>query len=98
MHTINDTRVTRFRLGSLLVTPGARSALLRHGLNLIELVSRHARADWGSLDAHDVGVNRQALVYGGRLMSVYEVAPGVRIYVITEADRSVTTMLLPSEY
>lgn len=98
MHTIADTRVTRFALGACYLTQGARSALLTHNVNFLALIARHAQADWGDLDDHDRQVNAHALVYGGRLMSVYTVAGGVRLYVITEADRSVTTMLLPSEY
>ena len=98
MHSLNASRIALFRLGSFYLAPGARSALLTHNLGMLDLVARHARGDWGDLDAHDREVNRQALVCGGRLMSVYNIAEGVRIYIITEADRSITTMLLPSEY
>ncbi len=53
MHSLNASRIALFRLGSFYLTPGARSALLTHNLGMLDLVARHARGDWGDLDAHD---------------------------------------------
>jgi len=98
VHTIPQTRVTHFALGDVCMTPGARSALLRNGVNLIGLLARHAHSDWGDVDADDAQANRDAVLHGGRILSVYAVGGTDRLYVITEADRSLTTILLPSEY
>jgi hypothetical protein len=61
-------------------------------------IRRHARRDWGEIDSEDWNANDRALLHGGRLFSAYHSARGVRFWVITEADRSVTTVLLPEEY
>jgi len=61
-------------------------------------MSRHHRGDWGDLDEEDKAANDQALIDGGRLFSAYHSATGIKVWIITEADRSATTVLLPSEY
>jgi hypothetical protein len=63
-------------------------------------LTRHARGDWGDIDPEDRGVNEAALAQGARIMSVYKLADDSdeRIWIITEADRSSTTVLLPSDY
>jgi len=61
-------------------------------------LTRHANGDWGELDEHDLKANEYGLEHGLRLLSAYTLSSGVRIWVITEADRSSTTILLPSEY
>ena len=66
-------------------------------LNLIPLLLRHAHGDWGELCREDKTANNEALKEGWRVMSAYTVE-GNTIWIITEADRSVTTALLPSEY
>ena len=88
-----------FDLGKVVATPGALGAL-RDGLTApAPLLDRHQRGDWGDLDAHDRAVNRQALLAGERLLSSYLLPESnEKIWIITEADRSVTTLLLPSEY
>jgi hypothetical protein len=58
----------------------------------------HAAGDWGELDEHDRHENELSLVHGFRLLSAYTLSNGTRIWIITEADRSATTLLLPSEY
>jgi hypothetical protein len=60
--------------------------------------SRHAAGDWGDIDPEDRGLNEQALVEGSRIFSVYALPTTETMWVITEADRSSTTALLPSEY
>ena len=86
-----------FPLGRILATPGALEALRGAGEDPIRYLSRHAAGDWGELDAHDRRENELALEHGRRLLSSYPVGE-TRVWVITEADRSVTTLLLPSEY
>ncbi len=61
-------------------------------------LSRHLTGDWGDLDAEDVAGNEVSLREGFRLLSAYHLPDGTRIWIITEADRSVTTLLLPDEY
>jgi hypothetical protein len=82
-----------------MATPGALQALERAGQAPIHFLLRHTHGDWGELDAHDRQVNETALHDGCRLLSAYRTKHhGVKIWVITEADRSVTTFLLPEEY
>lgn len=88
----------RFPLGQIVATPGALVALEQAGQTPPEFLVRHVTGDWGQLDEHDRLENERALVQGTRLFSAYETALSVRIWVITEWDRSVTTLLLPSEY
>lgn len=87
-----------FPLGQTAATPGAITALAELGMTGIELFYRHHRGDWGDLDQEDIATNNAALKHGGRLFSSYQVTEHVKIWIITEADRSVTTLLLPEEY
>ena len=86
-----------FALGELAATPGALALLERADLPGYDLLMRHVAGDFGELCAEDVAANERAVVEGARIFSAYIVA-GERLWVITEADRSVTTLLLPSEY
>lgn len=88
----------RLPLGTIVATLGALRALTDAGETAATLLSRHERGDWGDLCAEDRDANRRALVLGYRLLSNYPLSTGARIWIITEADRSVTTLLLPSEY
>ena len=87
-----------FPLGRTVATPGALGALALAGVLPQALLDRHARGDWGELDEEDRRANGQALSTGARLLSAYALPDGVQIWVITEADRSATTLLLPEEY
>ena len=87
---------SRFLLGKTVVTSGALSELSADDILLAFL--RHAAGDWGDLEAEDEARNEKALMTEGRLFSTYLSATGGRFYVITECDRSVTTVLLPHEY
>lgn len=87
-----------FPIGRLLATPGAIDLLAERGLSPFEFVSRHWLGDWGDLDAEDVQANRAALIHGSRLLSSYRIDANTRLWIITEADRTATTLLLPSEY
>ena len=88
----------RFRLGQMLATPGVLQALERSGDSLPVLIRRHQCGDWGETDPEDAQMNEDALREGGRVFSVYILRSGVKVWVITEADRAATTALLPSEY
>lgn len=87
-----------FDLGTLVTTQGALMALLRAQQSPLELLERHVGGDWGDLCPEDITENEFALAHGFRLFSSYSTSAGDRIWVITEADRSVTTFLLPDEY
>ena len=86
-----------FPLGRILATPGALEALRAVGEDPLHLLSRHVSGDWGDLDPHDRRENELALKNGWRILSSYPIGEQ-RVWVITEADRSCTTILLPSEY
>ena len=90
-----------FDLGRVVATPGAMDLLASAGENPARLLERHASGDWGEVPPEDARENVRSLKYGWRLMSSYPVgseANGERVWVITEADRSSTCLLLPSEY
>ena len=87
----------RLPLGRVLATPGALRLLRDAGEDPFGYLARHASGDWGILDAHDRRENERSLKHGWRVLSSYKVGER-RIWVITEADRSVTTILLPDEY
>src|ERR687897_109964 len=87
-----------FPLGRLVATPGALALLRRAGEDhLPALVERHRSGDWGDVSPEDARENEVSVRYGFRVISSYRVA-GERLWVITEQDRSATTLLLPSEY
>lgn len=87
-----------FPLGLLVATPGALEVLKEHGIIPMRLIARHSRGDWGDVEPDDAKSNDKAVHSGARLLSCYQLANSARIWVITEADRSSTTVLLPSEY
>lgn len=87
-----------FPLGSLFITPGCRERLDQSRTNPVELITRHLQGDFGDLSAPDNEANRVAIRRGGRIFSCYQLPSGHRVWVITESDRSATTLLLPDEY
>jgi hypothetical protein len=87
-----------FELGQLVATPGALAALEKTGQNAMEFLSRHVRGDWGELPEEDKTENQFSLEKGFRLLSSYRTTADDKLWVITEADRSHTTLLLPDEY
>jgi hypothetical protein len=87
-----------FDSGFVVRTPGALVALIAAQVTESSLVERHLSGDFGELDAEDREQNRRAIAEGGRVMSSYPIDTHTKVWVITEADRSVTTLLLPSEY
>lgn len=96
----------RFELGQLCYTPGAQALLQRYQVSPFQLLTRHVSGDWGEVCPEDAQANEDALEHGSRLFSVYLLPPlaedptltAAKLWVITEADRSVTTLLLPEEY
>jgi hypothetical protein len=86
----------KFSLGQIVATPGALDTLNQD--QILDLLARHSRLDQGALDDEDHKANADALVDGTRIFSSYKLASDVKIWIITEADRSVTTLLLPEEY
>ena len=90
-------RIALFPLGRLLATPGALEVLTRGSVDGMALLGRHVQGDWGNVPPEDAAANAQAVRKGTRILSSYNVGDE-RLWIITEADRSVTTLLLPSEY
>lgn len=86
----------KFSLGRVVITQTAASALPPE--DVAAAVRRHQRGDWGDLDSHDTRENELSLEQGARLLSVYHASNGTKFYIITEWDRSATTVLLPEDY
>ena len=98
--THSDTKpaLVRFPLGRLFMTPGAIEALEDAGQSPQEFVSRHARLEQGELCDEDHKENLFSVDKCLRIFSAYKTARGVKLWLITEADRSATTILLPEDY
>lgn len=100
----------RFSLGQVVATPGALALLAQHGVEPVTLLSRHVSGDWGQVSHDDACSNDDAVKHGDRVLSAYEMPSTSsgeptevddtrdRVWIITEADRSSTCLLLPSEY
>lgn len=88
----------KFSLGELVATPAALDALRESGEEATVYIARHAQGDWGVMDREDQDRNDEAVHDGTRIFSAYILQSGVRIWIITEADRSATTVLLPDDY
>lgn len=88
----------KFPLGQVVATPGALNALAEAGQTPLEFIARHVSGDWGELDEEDRAENERSLNDDCRLLSAYTLRDGTRLWIITEADRSSTTLLLPEEY
>ena len=90
--------VPRFPVGRIVATPGALAALEETGESPASFLKRHVTGDWGEVEEHDTRENELSVGRGFRLLSAYTLSVGTKIWIITEADRSATTLLLPSEY
>ena len=90
--------MVKFQLGEVVATPGALDALSESNESVAKFVRRHMLGDWGDLSQEDKQANEEALLDEARILSAYHTAKGTKIWVITDADRSVTTLLLPEEY
>jgi hypothetical protein len=88
----------RFPLGQTVATPGALEALKEAGQVPATLLARHQSGDWGDEPTEDMRENEVSLEKGFRLLSAYRLTTGVKVWIITERDRSATTILLPAEY
>ena len=86
----------KFSLGQTVATPNALAKIPND--EILNALSRHVRGDWGTLDVADLQSNERALQFGGRLFSAYLTSQNVKFWIITECDRSVTTVLLPEDY
>ena len=92
------TKQPLFGIGQLVATPGALAALAKAEQSPVEFLTRHVTGDWGELPVEDRAENFLSVEQGFRVLSNYRTLAGERIWVITEADRSLTTLLLPEEY
>lgn len=90
--------VGKFPLGQIVATPGALEALEQSRQSPAVFLTRHAAGDWGEVSSDDAQLNDDALSNGSRVLSAYRTSRNARLWIITECDRSVTTLLLPSEY
>jgi hypothetical protein len=88
--------IAKFRLGKIVSTPDALDRLTQD--DILMGIQRHQAGDWGDVSEHDRTKNELSLKQGLRLWSVYHAGSGVKFWLITEADRSHTTVLLPADY
>ncbi len=86
----------KFELGQVVATPNALETITHE--EIARALTRHHRGDWGECCQEDAATNDRALQEGARLFSVYRTRNDVKFWIITEADRSVTTVLLPEDY
>jgi hypothetical protein len=89
-------RAVLFPLGQLSMTPGVAQRVPPS--EMLQALRSHARGEWGELVPDDLEANDRALKEGARIFSAYSTKAGIKFWIITEADRSVTTVLLPEEY
>lgn len=87
-----------FPLGKVVATPAALALFEALNTSPLEYLVRHVLGDWGDLDAEDRQANDAALMHGSRILSSYRLQGENRIWLVTEADRTTTTFLLPKEY
>lgn len=88
----------QFPTGQLVITQDVAELIRQGRLNPGAYLSRHLNGDWGDLCDEDRHANDAALKSGDRLLSSYQVTPDLKLWIITEWDRSATTLLLPEEY
>ena len=88
----------KFPLGRTVATPGALDALKEAGEDPTSYLDRHITGDWGDVPPEDAAENELSIRKGFRILSAYMLSTEVKIWVLTEADRSSTTILLPEEY
>lgn len=94
-HSIPET-TKAVPLGQIVATPNALRTISHTDLQ--SALSRHRSGDWGDCCPDDKQANDEALIHGGRLLSVYHTADETKFWIITEADRSATTVLMPNDY
>ena len=96
IHKDSREQQTQFGLGSICITPGAQGVLSHEDVMLA--LGRHSRGDWGDVCSEDRQENDLSVREGFRILSAYRSKSGQKFWIITEADRSVTTVLLPEDY
>ena len=87
-----------FPLGKVVATPNALDALDRVAVNAMDLIHRHQHGDWGNVPPSDAEENDRSVEHGFRILSSYPLTEDQNLWIITEADRSATTLLLPEDY
>ncbi len=90
------TAIAKFRLGRIVATANAAARL--NSEDILMAIARHQSGDWGEVGAHDRAANERALLQETRLLSAFRSSNGMKFWIITEADRSVTTVLFPEDY
>ncbi len=95
---MSKTGKVLFFPGQVLATPGALEAIQASGDSSFDLLMRHLTGDWGNVDEHDRRENELSVREGFRILSAYALKTGLKVWVITERDRTATTFLLPEEY
>ena len=98
MNTRAEPNAATLDIGQMYATPGALRALAEAEQTPLEFLSRHVNGDWGEVGLEDWAENDLSVREGYRILSAYTLKTYVKIWIITEADRSVTTILLPEEY
>ena len=98
MASLNTNSCQRFPLGRIVATPAALDALATSGDSAHGLFARHATGDFGTVCSADWQANEDAIRDGARVFSAYLLRDGTKVWVITEADRSSTCLLLPEDY
>lgn len=93
---MHQPAIPKFEAGQVVNTANAQRVL--PGEEVLQALSRHLQGDWGDCDPADAEENERALQDGDRLFSVYHTSTGTKFWIITEADRSATTVLLPEDY
>ena len=93
---MNERTSPKFPLGALVATPNALSCVSQDDINAA--LQRHMLGDWGDLCDEDKKVNDRAVAEGSRILSAYQAVNSTKFWIITEADRSATTVLLPEDY
>lgn len=90
--------IALFPLGKIFATPGALEVLDRYAINAMDLIRRHQSGYWGNVPLGDAEENLRSVENGWRILSSYAISDDQNLWIITEADRSITTLLLPEEY
>ncbi len=88
----------KFELGQIVMTPGAAEAFVNNGQQPLEFIKRHVMGDWGEVDNEDKAANDWAVISGRRILSAYTLKDGTKFWIISEASRDYTTLLLPEDY
>ena len=93
---MNAMPLAKFRLGHIVSTPNALEKITND--DILSAIRRHQSGDWGDVGSEDRLANDRSLIEGTRILSVYHSVTGLKFWIITEADRSVTTILMPEDY